>query len=213
VNKIKVGLVDDHAILRQSISKALNGEFDIKVVASWNSGEDALKNFPRNSCDVCIVDLKLPGMNGISLSRKLKEIEPEVKIIILSAYTDEEDIVNSIGAGVLGYLPKDITVEELVEAVRSVFRGDAVLDPSITRIILDKFYEIYGQTRDRHGLSPMELEILSLASSGNSNKMIAARLSLKDGTVKFHFREIFKKLNAKDRTHAVALALKQGWIV
>ncbi len=210
LDKIKVGLVDDHNILRQSLAKTLNLEFDMEVLGSWSRAEDAIDDFSRFPCDVYVMDLKLPGINGIEATRQLVSFDPSVKVIILSAYSDQRDVFNSIEAGVLGYLPKEATVESVVEAIRNVYRGYAFLDPAITRTVVNRFSDLEHWDRERRKLSALERNILSLAARGNSNQDIARTLSLKVGAVKFHFREIFTKLDARDRAHAVALALKKG---
>lgn len=211
-DKIRVGLIDDHNILRQSVAMALSREFDIEVAGSWNNAEDALRDYSPNCCDVYILDLKLPGMSGIKATGQFLKLDPRVKIVVLSAYSDQEDVFKSISAGVRGYLPKDVTIEELVDAIRSVFRGYAHLDPMVTRQVLDRFSSLKSLIPDGEKITPLEAQILSLAATGNTNKEIAGSLDLKDCAVKFHFREIFRKLGAKDRAHAVAVALKQGLI-
>ena len=212
LDKIKVGLIDDHNILRQSLGKTLNMEFDIEIVGSWSNAEEAIDGFNRYHCDVYVMDLKLPGINGIEATKRLILMDPAVKVIILSAYSDKRDVFNAIEAGVMGYLPKETTVEAVVEAVRNVYRGYAFLDPTITRTVVKRFSDLEHWDSEKRKLSAIENKIINLAARGNSNHDIGKQLNIKTGAVKFHFREIFTKLDAKDRTHAVALALKKGEI-
>lgn len=212
MDKIKVALIDDHNILRQSLARAMSLEFDIEVIGDWKSAEDAFQEIKNMPCDVIVIDLKLPGINGIEATEQILAFNSKIKIIVLSAYTNETDVLKSIRAGVSGYLPKEVTVEELVEAVRSVYRGYAVLDPQVTRKVFQQFSNLNKFEIDEINLLPLEEKILTLAASGDSNKQIADRLNLNEGAIKFHLREIFKKLNAKDRAHAVAKAMKQGLI-
>jgi DNA-binding NarL/FixJ family response regulator len=212
LDKIKVALIDDHNILRQSLGRAISQEFDLEVIGQWGSAEDAIKEIRDISCDVVIMDLKLPGMDGISATRKLKEMDSRIKVIMLSAYFEDEELSRSVGVGALGYLPKEVTIEELVEAIRSVYRGYAVLDPVLARKMLEQYADLQRRIRDYSGLDCIEREVLIYASEGMKNIDIADKLNLNEGAVKFHFREIYRKLDARDRAHAVALALKQGLI-
>jgi DNA-binding NarL/FixJ family response regulator len=184
----------------------------MEVVGQWNCAEDALKEIGRLSSDVVIMDLKLPGMDGILATRRIREMDSRIKVIMLSAYFKDEELSHCINAGARGYLPKEVTIEELVEAIRSVYRGYAVLDPALARKMLDQFADLQERIRDYSGLDHIEREVLSFASNGLKNSDIAEKLNINEGAVKFHFREIFRKLEARDRAHAVAIALKQGLI-
>jgi DNA-binding NarL/FixJ family response regulator len=212
LDKIKVALIDDHNILRQSLARAIGQEFDIEVFGQWGNAEDAIREIRDVSCDVVIMDLKLPGMDGISATRKLREIDSRVKVIMLSAYFEDEELSRAIGVGALGYLPKEVTIEELVDAIRSVYRGYAVLDPMLAKKMIEQYADLQNRIRDYSGLDCIEREVLVLASEGLKNNDIADKMNLNEGAVKFHFREIYRKMNAKDRAHAVAIALKQGLI-
>lgn len=212
LNKIRIGLVDDHKILRQSLKRTIEMETDMIVAGSWSSGEEALKESRENLCDLYIIDLKLPGINGIETSKQLKKLDPTVKIIVLTAYSDDSDIFSSIEAGILGYLPKETEIDDLMQAIRSVHMGHAFLDPQITKGVLDRFTHLEQCIKNNKLLSPLECKILTLAAEGNSNTVISEITKVKEGTVKFHLREIFKKLGAKDRAHAVALGFKLGEI-
>ncbi len=181
-------------------------------MGQWSRAEKAIDFITDDNCDVIIMDLKMPKMSGAIAARKMQRKCPALKIIILSAYTDNEDVFKSIDAGVLGYLPKEVSVEELVSAVRQVYRGYAFLDPSVTRSVLERFSHMNYKLNEEVNLTNLELDILEFASKGFTNREIAERMEVKHGAVKHHLREIFRKLEARDRAHAVALAIKQGHI-
>jgi DNA-binding NarL/FixJ family response regulator len=208
-----VGIIEDHTVLRESLARVLALEEDVEVSGQWSKAEDAIEDFGNNPCDVYLMDLKLPGMNGIQASRHFLRLDSRVKIIVLSAYTEEKDVLKALEVGVLGYLPKEVSMEDLVRAVRMVYQGYAMLDPMITRKVLGRISSLNRHVEEENGgITTLEKNILSLAASGHGNKEIADSLNLKDGAVKFHFRHIFEKLKAKDRAHAVAIALKQGLV-
>ncbi len=192
--------------------RVLNQEFDIDVLGSWNNAEECIESLRKESFDVAVMDMKLIGMNGIEATRKMLEIDPSIKVIILSAFSGDEEVFGAISAGAMGYLPKDVTVEALVDAVRSLYRGHAVLDPSVTHKVLERFSNMKKKISGSPELSNIETQILTLASKGYSNKEIALEMDVKEGAVKSNFREILRKLDARDRTHAVTIALKSGWI-
>jgi len=192
--------------------RALNQEFDIDVLGSWNNAEECIENLKKEPVDVVIMDMKLTGMNGIEATRKIMKIDPSIKVIMLSAFTGNEEVFGAISAGALGYLPKDVTVEALVDAIRSLSRGYAVLDPSVTQQVLQRFSRMKKKIEKNPKLSNTEKRILTLASKGCSNRDIARKMKTKESTVKASFREITRRLDARDRTHAVAIALKAGWI-
>lgn len=181
-------------------------------MGSWESAEECIERLKKESFDIAVMDMKLTGMTGIEATRKMLEMDPSIKVIILSAFSGEEEVFGAISAGALGYLPKEVTVEALVDAIRSLHRGHAVLDPSITHKVLEQFSDMKKKIDENPELSDIETQILTLASSGYSNKDIAIEMNIKEGAVKSNFREIMRKLDARDRTHAVAKALKSGWI-
>lgn len=213
LTKIKLVVVEDHTVLRQTLVKSLNMEFDMEVIAGWSSGEEAVDYLKTDSFDVAVIDMKLTGMNGIETIRALKKIDPNVKAIILSAFSGEHEVLGAIEAGAVGYLPKTVTVEALVEAVRSVYRGFAVIDPSVA----GKVFEIVSQKsqysrQSSFSVNSDEKRLLELASQGLTNEEIAEKLNISGSKVKKSFSDILKKLDACDRTQAVANALRTGII-
>lgn len=212
MNKIRTAIVDDHTILRQVLARSLSIEYDIEIVGSWNCAEDAIEFLKEESADVIILDYKLPGLSGPQAAKILMEMMPNLKIIMLSAFSGDEEVFTAIQAGAVGYLPKEVTVEALVDAIRSAHRGNAVLDPSITLKVLNKFSGMRRRLSENDPLTDKEKKILTLASKGYSNREIAENIDKNEITVKTYFHAILKKLKAKDRTNAVVIALKEGWI-
>lgn len=212
MNKIRLAIVDDHTILRQVLARSLGVEYDIDIVGSWNCAEDAIEFMKNETVDVIIMDYKLPGFTGPQAGKILLEMKPDLKIIMLSAFSGDDEVFTAIQAGAVGYLPKEVTVETLVEAIRSVYRGNAVLDPFITRKVLNKFSGMKKRLSEDDPLTDIEKLILTLASKGYSNREIAENMNQNENNIKTHFRTILKKINAKDRTHAVVISMKEGWI-
>ncbi len=212
MSKIKVAIVDDHTILRQVLARSLGVEYDIDIVGSWNCAEDAIEFIKSDTVDVIIMDYKLPGMTGPQAGKILMEMMPELKIIMLSAFSGDDEVFTAIQAGAVGYLPKEVTVETLVEAIRSVYRGNAFLDPFITRKVLNKFSGMRRKLSEDDPLTDTEKQLLTYAGQGYSNRKIAEKIKLNENSIKTLFHNILKKLNAKDRTNAVVIAMREGWI-
>ena len=212
MSKIRVVVVDDHTILRQVLAKSLNAEFDIEVAGSFNNAEKALEFLEKESINVIIMDYKMPGITGAEASRILLKKNPDLKIIILSAFTGDDEVFASIEAGALGYLPKEVTMEALVGAIRTVNQGNAVLDPSITLSVLEKFSGMKRKLSKKNLLTENEKEVLNCASRGDSYKIIADKMKTNENEIKAHFRSIHKKLDTIDKAHAVATALREGLI-
>ena len=212
MSKIRVAIVDDHTILRQVLARSLGVEYDIDMLGSWNCAEDAIEFMKNETVDVIIMDYKLPGLTGPQAGKILLEMQPGLKIIMLSAFSGDEEVFTAIQAGAVGYLPKEVTVETLVEAIRSVHRGNAFLDPSITGKVLHKFSGMRRKLSENDPLTDIEKQILTYASRGYSSREIAENMDQNENTIKTHFRAIMKKLNAKDRTNAVVIAIREGWI-
>ncbi|MCE1247133.1 MAG: response regulator transcription factor [Firmicutes bacterium] len=210
LGKIKICVVDDHTILRQTLVKSLNDESDMEVVNSWDNAEDCIKSLDAEPGDIYILDMKLPGMSGTEAARKIKARSPEAQVIILSAFSDEKHVCGAIEAGATGYLPKEGTIEALVEAIRAVFRGEAAVEPSIMRTVLEKFRDLKKKSRADYNFSDVENQIIILLSEGYTNQEIGEQTGLTERQVRTQLTEIGKKLGAKDRTHLVAIAFKTG---
>lgn len=225
---IRVLVVDDQSLIREGLIIILDSQSDIRVVGQAADGREAISLASRLQPDVILMDIKMPRMDGIKATRQIKEEYAKTQIIILTTYAEDELVFEGIRAGASGYLLKDITRDQLVEAVRGVAQGEAQIDPAVAAQVLAEFQRMANALR-RHtlrppttadeavtdlppmeALTPREETILHLLTEGLTNAGIAARLHLSEGTVKNHVSEILSKLHANDRTHAVVLAIKRG---
>ena len=210
MSKIRVFLVDDHSVLCYGISQMLEQEVDLSVVGEAQSGEEALARLREVSTDVVLMDIQLKGgMDGIDTLRRLKALKPEIKVIMLTSYGDEY-INASLEAGATGYLLKRANRAEMVKAIREAAQGGAPLDSLVTPGLLER---LRNPSKNRDiPISSREAEVLELAAAGLSNKDIAGSLSVSNTTIKNHMTSILRKLDANDRTHAVTISLRKGWI-
>lgn len=213
MNKIKVLIADDHAVVREGTRRILNQEEDMEVVSEANDGEEAVRLAKQYKPDVAIIDISMPKMDGIEATRQIKALYPEMVVLILSAYDDDQFVFSLLEAGSAGYLLKSVRGRELVDAVRSVYAGESVLHPTIARKVLNLFARPSDRPKQAvEVLSEREIEVLRLASSGMSNQDIADKLFISLRTVQAHLGHIFNKLQVSSRTEAVVHALKEGWI-
>lgn len=214
MQKIKVLLVDDHTLLRQGLRKLLELEHSIEVVGEAENGKEALEKAKELNPDVVLLDINMPGMNGVEATSFLKESHPETKIIILTIHKDDEYIFEAVKAGASGYLLKDVDTQDLVRAVETAFKGESIIDPAIASKLLHEFSRISkGNVETLHDcLTEREREILRLLVQGLSNRDVAEKLFISEKTVKNHISNIFRKLEVTDRTQAVVKALKIGMV-
>ncbi len=210
--RIRILIADDHALVREGTRRILEREEDLEVVGEAADGEEAVALAERLAPDVAVIDIGMPGMNGIEATRRIKEAHPEIGVLVLTVH-DEDPYVHAIlEAGAAGYLLKDVHGSELVAAVRSIRAGEAVLHPAIARKVLARFRAAGGASADHDPLTERELSVLRLAARGLSNKQIGARLGLSARTVQVHLGRIFRKLRVASRTEAVVHGLRHGWI-
>ena len=215
MSKIKILIADDHAVVRDGTRQILAQEADMEVVAEAADGEEAVHLAGRTGPDVAIIDIAMPGLDGIGATREIKSLYPDIAVLILSAYDDDQFVFSLLEAGAAGYLLKSVRGRELVDAVRQVYAGESVLHPAIARKVLNRFVPSPGQMAAKKSsdlLSEREIEVLRLATQGLSNQDIADRLSLSLRTVQAHLGHIFNKLKVSSRTEAVVRALKEGWV-
>lgn len=215
---IRVLLAEDHIITRQGIQRLLTDEGDIKVVGEANDGEEAVNLATEKRPDVIIMDIAMPKINGIEATKRIKEKLPNVAILILTAYDDDEYIFGLLDAGAAGYLLKTVSGDDLIRAVRSINSGEPVLAPAVARKVIDrvksqaKVSEQSKKSDIQRLLSDREIEVLKLAASGLGNKEIAVKLCLSRRTVEGILRTIFIKLGVGSRVEAIMLGLKNGWL-
>jgi two-component system, NarL family, response regulator LiaR len=202
---IRVLIADDHAVVRQGLRTFLDLQEDIEVVAEAADGEEALAAAERERPDVVLIDLVMPRLDGIEAIRRLRETAPEVRAIVLSSFVDDDKLFPAVRAGAAGYLLKDVQPQELVEAIRTVHRGGALLHPQVAARLLQEM-----TTEDP--LTPREREVLALIGRGMPNKIIARELSLSEKTVKAHVSSILAKLGVTDRTQAALYAVREGLV-
>ncbi|NMB60537.1 MAG: response regulator transcription factor [Chloroflexi bacterium] len=213
--KIRVLLADDQRLMRDGLRTLLELEDDLEVVGEAENGRAALELAASLRPDVVLMDVRMPVMDGVEATRQLAASLPECRVIILTTFDDESIIFEGLRAGALGYLLKDVSGEELASAIREVNRGGALIQPSVARKVLAEFSRLpaapsSAQILPGDGLSERETEILILVARGLSNKEIALRLSLTEGTVKNYVSAILQKLGVQDRTQAALKARGMG---
>ena len=201
----RVMLVDDHKILRMSLARLLQAEDDLEVVGSVGSGEDAVRLIAEQDPDVVLMDLSMPGMDGVEATRRITRTSGDAKVVVLTSFSDRERILDALDAGAIGYLLKDAEPDELLRGVRAAARGDWPLDPRAARVVLGD-----GGRAERPRLSDREREVLGLVTQGLSNKLIARRLGITERTVKAHLTRVFEQLGVSDRTQAALWAERNG---
>ena len=208
---ITVLLVDDHALVRQGVRAFLETQNDIAVVAEAGSGEEAVRLATEHAPDVALVDLIMPGMDGVEAPRRLTTRSPRTNVVVLTSYHDDEHVFPAIRAGALSYILKEVGPDELADAVRKAAVGEAVLHPQVAARVVR---ELHGARRDEpnafHDLSERELEVLKLIAEGLSNAEISNRLFISEKTTKSHVSNILSKLHLADRTQAAVYAWREG---
>jgi len=217
---IRVVVVDDHPFFRKGLRDVLSTEPDIEVIAECDNGQQALELLMQITPDVVLMDVNLPGLNGLQVTRRLKSRRPEINVIILTAYDDEEQIYHAIRIGASAYFAKDVVPSQLLDTVRTVVQGYYVIankrmTPAQAEQWLLELYRRYGIKPEDTTFSPLtnrEMEVLELIIEGLSNKQIALRLGISQQTVKNHVTAILAKLNLSDRTQAAIYALRHGWV-
>ncbi|MBW4094568.1 MAG: response regulator transcription factor [Acidobacteria bacterium] len=224
---IRVALVDDQQLVRSGFTMLINSQPDLQVVVQAGNGHEALATLSASAADVVLMDVRMPGMDGIETTRQLMQRIraaaegswlSELKIVVLTTFDLDEYALAAVQAGASGFLLKDAPPEELLEAIRTVYRGDAVIAPSTTKRLLDHVAPLLGAPspeRDAHiatvgTLTGRELEVFTLIAQGHSNPEIAADLFLSEATVKTHVGHILAKLQARDRVQLVLIAYEAG---
>jgi NarL family two-component system response regulator LiaR len=208
---ITVLLVDDHRVVRQGVRAFLTTQPDLLVVGEAEGGAEGVQLAAQHVPDVALMDLVMPGMDGVEATRQLKQVSPRTQVIVLTSYHDDEHIFPALRAGALSYMLKDVGVDVLADAVRKAARGEAVLHPRVaTRVIKELQGELHDQPNPFTELTDRELEVLRLIAGGLNNNDIAVRLVLSEKTVKGHVSNILSKLQLADRTQAAVFAWREG---
>jgi len=202
--QIRILAVDDHVLVRQGIALLVSTEPDLTLVGEASNGREAIQQFRAHRPDVTLMDLQMPEMNGLDAINAIRGEFPEAKIIVLTTYKGDVQILRALKAGAQGYLLKNTFHKELAAAIRAVHAGKKVLSPEAS-------FEVAEHATD-DALTPAELSVLRLIAAGNANKQIADQLSITEETVKSRVKSILSKLGAHDRTHAATIGLKRGII-
>ncbi len=213
MKKINILIADDHPAFREGLARLLKDEADMEVVAVTGDGEEALEMAMKLQPDVVILDVALPKLSGIESAQQIRTACPATAVLMLSAYTYRAYISGALRAGAMGYLPKNIPLSKLVNAIRMVSAGDAVFNLKAIGQILPR--SLSGKPNGRQyteELHPREIEVLKLVARGASNREIAGQLRLSERTVQTHLTNVFKRLQVSSRTEAVLQALKEGWL-
>jgi DNA-binding NarL/FixJ family response regulator len=202
--KIRVLTVDDHPLLREGVAAVIEGEEDIELIAEATSGQEAIEIFRSHRPDVTLMDLQMPGMSGIDAILAIRAEFPNARFIVLTTYQGDVQALRALKAGAAGYLLKNMLRKELLETIRIVHAGRRRIPPEIAAELADHVTD--------DALSEKEIAVLQRVATGNSNKIIASQLNVSEATVKGHMKSILSKLNANDRTHAVTIAMKRGFL-
>ncbi len=223
MDKIRVFIVDDHPFFREGLRRVIAAEGDLEVIGEASDGEEAVEQVSRLLPNVVVMDVNLPRVNGLEATRRIKDVHPEVGVVILTAYDDEEQVYHAVRAGASAYHSKDVSPQELVRTIRHVHAGRYVLrqmvlttERELGQWLRDRYRQFGGEMladeRYMASLSSREMEVLRLMVAGMSNKEIAYRLGISHQTVKNHVTAILNKLGVADRTQATVYALRHGWI-
>jgi len=203
-SQIRVLCVDDHPFMRDGIAFALQSQKDMDLVGQAVDGDEALKYFRELRPDVTLMDLQMPGMNGIATIEAIRNEFPKARIIVLTTYSGDVQAARALKAGAVGYLLKSMLRNELIDTIRTVHAGGRRIPPEVASELAEHM--------SADALSAREIEVLRSVASGHSNKIVADELTISEDTVKGHMKNILSKLGANDRTHAVLIAMKRGFL-
>ena len=214
-DRIRVLIADDHALFRRGLIMVLEAEPDIEVVAEAQDGTEVIGKAEEFVPDVLLMDVRMPKLNGIEAARAIRESVPSAKIVMLTVSDEEDDLFDAIKAGANGYLLKEISIEEVADAIRAVVQGQSLISPSMASKLLNEFNTLVKRAEEKQQfpaprLTDRELEVLKLVAQGMSNREIAEHLYISENTVKNHVRNILEKLHLHSRMEAVVYAVRQN---
>jgi len=214
MKKITILLAENHVVVRESIRRFLEREANFEVVGEAGDGEEAVQMASQLKPDVIVMDISMPKLNGIEATKQIKALQPSAVVLILTAYDYEQYIFPLLEAGAAGYLLKDVSSRELISAIQTVHKGEAVLHPAVARKVMERLRQTKvepARERALDLLTEREITILKMAARGMSNNDIAQELHLSVRTIESHLGSIFNKLGVGSRTEAVIQAMKKGW--
>ncbi len=212
VEQIQIVVVDDHPVLRDGLSAVLSTQPDFRVIGEAESGVEAVEIIVELRPDVVMLDLEMPEMDGVETLKRLRQHNPDIRVIVFTAFDTDERILAAVQAGAQGYLLKGAPRDQIFEAVRVVHSGDSLLQPVVASKLLRQMTQTGDSTDALGSVTPRESDVLNLLALGLQNKEIAGQLGISERTVKFHVGSILSKLNAGNRTEAVTIALQRGLI-
>ncbi|MFH1452803.1 MAG: response regulator transcription factor [Armatimonadota bacterium] len=213
MEKIRVLITDDHTLVREGFANMISMEEEIEVVGQASEAKEALEMVEELKPDIVLMDIKMKGMNGLEATRLIKKKYPDIEVIILSMYDEEDYIKRAVEYGATGYVLKDISRDELLRAIKVVSGGGSLIQPALAKKVLKDLTQKSKEGVYTKELSDREIQLIQLLSEGNTNKDIGDQLFISEKTVKSHLRSIFRKLEVSDRTQAVAMAMRKGWVV
>lgn len=201
---IRILVVDDHPMLRDSIAALIEGQADMELVSQASTGTQGIEQFQKHLPDITVMDLQMPDGNGIEAIDAIRRSTPAARIIVLTTYSGDMQVLRALDAGARAYLLKNTLHTELLDTIRAVYAGRKTMSPALATEL--------AEHAGMEGLTPREIDVLKLIAGGNANKEIAAQLSITEETVKSRVKNILSKLNANDRTHAAIIGLRRGII-
>ncbi|MED4923536.1 response regulator transcription factor [Anoxybacillus geothermalis] len=220
--KTRIAIIDDHQLFREGIKRILEFEGDFEVVAEGSDGSEALSIVETYRPDLVLMDINMPDINGVEATKQLIEAYPDTKVVVLSIHDDENYVMRALQTGATGYLLKEMDADTLIEAVKVVAEGGSYLHPKVTHNLIREYRRLTSEKggavvkqevrRPLHLLTRRECEVLQLLADGKSNRAIGEALYISEKTVKNHVSSILQKLNVNDRTQAVVVAIKNGWV-
>jgi len=207
---IKIIIADDHPLIRQGLRVVIEAQPDMELVAEASNGEQAIQQALALKPDIVIMDLQMPVKDGLAATREIAQANPQVQVLILTSFPDDDNVYTAIKAGAMGFLLKDSSAEYLLDAIRTVSRGESVLHPTIARKLMQEIRQPPRLPPTTEPLTPREVEVLGCLTQGMANQQIARQLSISVRTVSTHVRNILDKLHLANRTQAALYALDQG---